>query len=334
MALIPSLTADEVDANDRRKQDLVALIASGDAVLFVGAGSSKMVGFPLWTDLIHDLEGLATQCGAGFQVDADILRKDPSAFLAYVDTIRAHIRGATGNDDMYLTFLTRTFSSEENPFTPLDMHRQMVRLPFRGIITTNYDFVLEAALISVAPESGHRNSLDLGIDPPYLIHGMLQRLTKAGAQRQVLHIHGCNRSPGRIVLGLLDYEAAYADGSLLLDVMRVILTSYRLVFVGFSLTDPYFRGLLERVASRFQLKGLPVHYAAADITPSDATDQKARAHQLKLEYSTEVVFYERLDDTHRGLRDLIREIEQAILIKAPYDGIEALNDAVAAEIIR
>ena len=302
-------------------------------MLFVGAGSSKMVGYPTWGELIRELERVAAACGDGFVADPDILGRDPLEFLAYVDAIKAHIHARTGNNNaLYHTFLVRTFG--ERGFAPLETHHQMVRMPFRGIITTNYDFVLEAALVREFKESGHTNSLDFGIDHPFLIKEFLQRLTVPGQQRQVLHIHGCNRSPAHMVLGLADYQAAYADGSLLRDVMHTILTSYKLVFVGFSLTDPYFRGLLARVVARFELKGVPMHFAITDISPGNAPEQKTRANQLQLEYSTEVVFYERLDETHRGLRDLITELEHAIPSVSRRVGIEALNDAVAAEIIR
>ncbi len=330
MALIPSLTSDEVEANERRKQELVALIASGDAVLFVGAGSSKMAGFPTWAELILKLEQLAAECGDGFDTDQDIFKKGPTEFLAYLSKIKTHIRDRMGNDDTYNTFLTRTFSGESG-FTVLEMHHQLVRLPFRGIVTTNYDFVLEAALARDFRDSGHNNSLAYGIDAPYLIYELLRKLTIAGQQRQVLHIHGCYRAPDRIVLTLEDYEVAYGDDSYLPDVMRTVLSSYRLVFVGFSLTDPYFRGLLGRVVSRFQLKALPIHFAVVDISPLNAPEQKARAHQLKLEYGTEVVFYDRIDDTHRGLRDIIGDIARAVL---PDDRrLDAVNDTVAAEIV-
>jgi hypothetical protein len=280
--------------------------------------------------LILRLEKLAAECGEGFLTDQDILKKEPAEFLAYVGSIKTHIRAHMGNDDTYNTFLVRTFSGESG-FSVLEMHHALVRLPFRGIITTNYDFVLEAALAREFRDSGHNNSLAYGIDPAYLIYELLRKLTVAGQQRQVLHIHGCYRAPDRIVLTLEDYEAAYGDGSFLPDVMRTVLSSYRLVFVGFSLTDPYFRGLLGRVVNRFQLKTLPIHFAIVDIAPLNAPEQKARAHQLKLEYGTEVVFYDRVDDSHRGLRDIIGDIAREVLPEGKR--LDAMNEAVAAEIV-
>ena len=52
-------TPKELDENLKRKHELIELVASGEAVLIVGAGSSARVGYPDWPDLLKKLEELA-----------------------------------------------------------------------------------------------------------------------------------------------------------------------------------------------------------------------------------------------------------------------------------
>ena len=65
------LTPKEHEKNDKQSEielryELIELIRSKEAVLIVGAGSSKRVGYLDWPDLLKELEYLAGKCGTGF----------------------------------------------------------------------------------------------------------------------------------------------------------------------------------------------------------------------------------------------------------------------------
>ncbi len=64
-------TPEERDENEERKRELIDLVASGEALLIVGAGSSARVGYVTWDALISALENLANECGAGLNQDAE-----------------------------------------------------------------------------------------------------------------------------------------------------------------------------------------------------------------------------------------------------------------------
>ena len=49
-------TPDERDENEERKRELIELVASGEAMLIVGAGSSARVGYVTWNRLMDELE--------------------------------------------------------------------------------------------------------------------------------------------------------------------------------------------------------------------------------------------------------------------------------------
>ena len=58
-------TPEERDENEERKRELIELVASGEAILIVGAGSSARVRYVTWEGLLDELENLANRCGEG-----------------------------------------------------------------------------------------------------------------------------------------------------------------------------------------------------------------------------------------------------------------------------
>ena len=58
------MTDDERASNEERKQELLQLVSSAQALLLVGAGSSARLGYPTWPALLTDLEELARECDA------------------------------------------------------------------------------------------------------------------------------------------------------------------------------------------------------------------------------------------------------------------------------
>ena len=59
-------TPEERKKNEKRKRELIELVASREAVLIVGAGSSVRVGYVDWSRLLKELEDLAINCGEDF----------------------------------------------------------------------------------------------------------------------------------------------------------------------------------------------------------------------------------------------------------------------------
>ena len=90
-----------------RKRELIKLIRSGEAVLIVGAGSSKRVGYSDWPDLLKELESLAGKCGSGFKPNQTKLKDEP---LKYAQDIKSHIsKQMAGDLTEYYALLERSF---------------------------------------------------------------------------------------------------------------------------------------------------------------------------------------------------------------------------------
>ena len=96
-------TLEERDENTRRKRDLIELVDSGEAILFVGAGSSVRVGYPDWWGLIKKLEDLACTCGGVFQPEKENYKNgDSLEYLTYAGKIKSHICKQNGDPKQVL----------------------------------------------------------------------------------------------------------------------------------------------------------------------------------------------------------------------------------------
>ena len=316
-------TPEERDENEERKRELIDLVASGEAILIVGAGSSARVGYVTWDALISALENLANECGAGLNQE----RKGGD--LAYAEDIKSHIYNEMGDLGRYYAFLDELFKPKSPAYD--EFHRMLVDLPFRGILTTNYDTVLEEALFGKKIEAERDGRqirpidvmpLVIGPDTPRLIHEfLLARSNDPHISQRIAHLHGIYRYQDSIILSASDYVRNYGlrvkqtgevqgnEGRWTFHrkLLWAVLATRRVVFVGFSMEDPYFNKMLEIVSTDLWGWDKSIHFAVMGISTEDS---KNKAKRLKSNYGVETVFYEVLEDSHQQLEDLFKEIAE------------------------
>ena len=120
------------DPREQTYRSLVEAIAGG-AVLFVGAGSSRKVGYPMWGGLLSELEA-----AAGKVDEAKVKEVGGADGL-----LRANAFKKVLGPDEYQRVLRETFAPRTPPHDA--SHETLVRMPFRHIFTMSYDGVLESA---------------------------------------------------------------------------------------------------------------------------------------------------------------------------------------------
>jgi hypothetical protein len=243
--------------------------------------------------------------------------------LRYADQMKDHIERHKGSLDRYFKFLISKFGIHP-PFEQFQL--DLVSLPFLGIVTTNYDDAIEKALREVDPPSSD-TTLDIGMDKGYFAHQFVKSLVSPAAGRRVAHLHGFYRNPERIILSEKDYAQAYgtppppAGASMpepnrrthLYDFARQILGGpWSVVFVGFSLRDPYLRALLGACADANFIWGDAEHYAILGTTETSYDADRARALELKERHGIQVVFYEVAGYSHALLHELIADISRSV----------------------
>ena len=354
--LIDLVTSGE---NEDRKRELIDLVASGEAVLMVGAGSSARVRYVTWDGLLEELESLACQCGCGFEKDEEKRVRKP---LEYAEDIKSHICEKEGGLGRYYNLLDDLFKPKSPAYDKF--HRMLVDLPFRGILTTNYDTVLEEALLGRKIEAEREGRqirpidvmpLVIGPDTPRLIHEfLLARNNDPHIPQRIAHLHGLYRYRESIILSTNDYIEAYgeyvaednetenieAEGkdevntrvvwTLHRKLLWAVLATRRVVFVGFSMEDPYFNKMLDIVSTDLWGWNKSIHFAVMGISNKNIKDSKDRANTLKDEYGVDIVFYEILENEvpekkHKLLESLFADIvKQCESGKRPIDEIQDL----------
>ena len=319
--IIPEIfTPEERNENEDRKRELIELVASGEAVLIVGAGSSARVGYVTWEGLLDELENLANECGEGLERRR---RNDP---LAYAEDIKSHISEEMNGLGRYYALLQNLFSPKNPPFK--NFHRKLVLLPFRGILTTNYDTVLEAALGELEPQFGYDNSLVIDENSAGRVNEFLMAMNKDKRMtRRIAHLHGKFDTPESIILSIEGYHKVYglrllenhvqrsSEWTLHRKLLWAVLATRRVVFIGFSMEDPYFNKMLETVSTDLWRWDKSIHFAIMSISSESSESSKSNADRLRREYGVGTVFYEDPDNLHQGLEQIIDEIDEACKVR-------------------
>lgn len=226
--------------------EILRLLEDGKLYLLVGAGLSKLAGYPLWDEMLKDfadeykntsIESSRPISDAAYQ---ELLRlaasKDP------IVTTRLCMLGTEGLKG-YGKVLLKHFYSERH----VEPHEALLGLPFAGYLTINYDRCLESAWKKVRG-CVCSNSEWLCFPPheksAWQNIGDIMNCTKNNAF--ILHIHGCIYHQDwldieNIILNNKQYTKYYADNYVngLQKIFDNILNQNVLI-LGTSFKDPYF----------------------------------------------------------------------------------------------
>jgi hypothetical protein len=307
--------------NEVAKQQLVSLLKEKRAVLMVGAGSSKFVGYLLWDELLDELRNEF----------APSLQKPNGEYdrAKFANSIKLQVENNKRKPEYY-KFLERRFEPKHSGRTHDEFHRVLVDFRFRGIVTTNYDNVLESAIVEALSNDTDFYPLCDWVDlcdtnKSYRVSDFLHSLSTTSDYKSVLHLHGYYKNSENIILTENDYLRQYGNldeegkqtqvplDKLHRKVIWALLAMYPVVFIGFRMTDPFFMSLLKVVRDDLKLDGDKLHFA---ILPN--TDIE-RAPLLSRGYCVQPIFYPVPEKTspeqrtdHGGLKRLIFELADKV----------------------
>ncbi len=183
--------------------------------------------------------------------------------------------------------------------------------------------------------------LVIGQDAPRYIHQfLLAKYNDPHLPQRIAHLHGIYRYPDKIILSSNDYIGTYGlyveEGSktkgsnqgnikemwtLHRKILWAVLATRRVIFVGFSMDDPYFNKMLEIVGKDLWVWNKPIHFAIMSI-PSDnseASQARLKAERIMRDYGIETLFYLDTDGKHQGLVDIVFEIAEKLGGPTPSD---------------
>jgi hypothetical protein len=312
---------------------VVALLREQRMLLFVGAGLSIDLGYPLWGDYLAELE---KELGAEAPKMDDLLERAEWIKQSFADKQRL---------PDYLTHIQQTFAPKPvSPYTPLQ--RALLQFGFRGVITTNFEPSLENALSAVNIAAGRLSCspLDLGDPRSFSIFDFLRLVGRGSTTESVLHLHGVHDHPDRVVLAARDYRERYGnftdvdrDGLpvhrtldvILRKVVWALLVTYPTLFVGFSLNDPALRHILRVISADFQRGRSLGHFA---IVGAESEEEEEKLTLAWREHGITPVFYRVVRspglgrDDHSNLAALVADFGTELRVNHGLDPIGAFTD--------
>ncbi|WP_224244608.1 SIR2 family NAD-dependent protein deacylase [Hyalangium gracile] len=272
---------------------LVRYIQEKRCVVFVGAGLSAGAGLPMWGKLLElSIEelGRALPDGESHQDELRELVKR-GKLLEVAEFCREKLGSS------YHQFLTEKVRGDQAALPRT--HELLMHLPFSAWVTTNYDKLLERAYSKV-----------LGGYPRTLTHKdteALGRLLFEGG-RFILKAHGDIDQPNTVVLTSHDYSEIIHANPAFNEAFTGLLLTKALFFVGYSLSDPDFRLLMDRQLTHF--KGfVPDRFALMmDVGPVER-EVLWRTARIR------VISYEK--DRHEQVLHFLESLQSAVLPPPP-----------------
>jgi len=239
-------------------QPLVDAVLAGRCVAFVGAGFSATV-VPTWERL---LERLAEE--------EDVAEADRVAMR------ELFVAGGQLANEAAAQFLVERMGAERfearlislvaRPEVNERQRRRVQHLlgvPFRGVLTTNFDGVLEGV---VPGRDGYRHILR-----PDGGSGWYQDRYWHGAGPTVVKLHGdAVTDPGTIVLTRRDYRERLYGKSAYATFLRAVFATNTMLFLGCSFNDPYLNELRSEILALLEQRDIdqPLAYAVIPDQPA------------------------------------------------------------------
>jgi Sir2- and TIR-associating SLOG family/SIR2-like domain len=189
-----------------------------NAAVFAGAGLSMASGYVNWKGLLKEL---IEDLGLNPETEDDL-----------VTLAQYHCNQAGGNK---AALTQRIFDHFSQTRTPTENHRILSNLPIQTYWTTNYDKLIETALIDAKKVP----------DVKYTMKQLA--VTRLDRDVVVYKMHGDVDHPADAVISKDDYESYSLKMSAYVSALRGDLIEKTFLFLGISFTDPNLDYILSRV---------------------------------------------------------------------------------------
>jgi hypothetical protein len=234
-----------------RRPALLSYVRHRQCVLFVGAGLSRPAGYPGWRDLMTTVvnKTAATLYAGGAPEELSALL-NAGQFAELADQCRELL-----GRERFAALLRTELDKPAVP--PKATHRAIVETPYASIVTTNFDTLLEDAYALWSEEGVPKcpTGAQLGRHGTLLLDRTFF----------ILKAHGTIGDAASLVFTSEDYRRITHANPAFQAMMSAILLSHAVLFVGYSLSDPNFRLLLDGQLSVFGTQA-PPRYALMEGT--------------------------------------------------------------------
>lgn len=248
---------------------LVTELAERRCIIFMGAGASMgslaedaVRRPPDWGKFLRNATNLIPN-------EAD--RKQALALInKYQFLDAAEVIADRSNPADFSNYLRDTFVQPR--FSPSDLHKIVLDIDPKIVITTNYDEIYDHYCISGHADSGY--NICRYYDR-FAVENIRSRI------RLVIKAHGCVSDATKIVLSRSSYYRAKRDYPGFYQLLDALFLTHTLLFVGASLTDPDIQLVLEN--ANLSVPSAHPHYALVEKTRHQSIkDAIKKTHNVEL----------------------------------------------------
>ncbi|AGU51537.1 hypothetical protein VAPA_1c44640 [Variovorax paradoxus B4] len=267
--------------------------SSHGAAIMVGAGFSRVGAvtldgkkkLPLWIHLSQALSQDLNATGAG---DPLRLAEEYQAYFgkpALHDLIKREI-----NDGSWL---------------PGDLHKDLLKLPWTDVLTTNWDSLLERGAWEV-------------MEPAYNVVSKAEDLANSRSPR-IIKLHGTVNLSEELIFTQEDYRKYPESHAAFVNLARQIFIENELCLLGFSGDDPNFLQWAGWVRDKLSAHARRIYL----VGPLNLTASRRRYLEsiniAPIDLGAIVSEYDDLDTKHLKSTEVFLEILTALKPKAPWD---------------
>jgi CheY-like chemotaxis protein len=250
-------------------ESLVEAIRSGNCVAFVGAGFAGAARLPSWGSLLSRLAERDEDASRRAHVEGLIARGTAHSF----DEAAQLLEDALGRA-AFTAELLQALSRPQIPPAMQERLRWLLGIPFRAILTTNFDPLLTGSL---PQPKAYREVLR-----PEATHPWWKELLSDGNNRGVplVKVHGDVHAAESVVITRRDYRRLLYSNPGYQAFVRTVFASHPILYLGFSFTDAYLNELRSEILALIGYsdgKGPPAHAIINDVSPY--TVEHYRSHE-------------------------------------------------------
>ncbi|HEX9206921.1 MAG TPA: SIR2 family protein [Steroidobacteraceae bacterium] len=252
-------------------------IRAGNCVAFVGAGFSAAAGLPAWPELVRAIaRALPPEEAAIHRATLDQLLGTPETQGSHRELeMAAQLLFDALGEERCRHLLRDTLRPDRLPPVMQQRLKHLLGIPFRAIVTTNFDPLLP------------------GVPPDAMAYRRLLRSDRFGAWREatlraalgldfslanidapdrpVVQLHGTLLDDSTLVFTRSQYRRRLYANPAYLTALKALLATSSVLFLGYSMRDAYLNELRAELIEAFQTS------AAATA----GTDDAARIAQLR-----------------------------------------------------
>lgn len=263
---------------------LIRAIKNNECILFAGAGASADAKLPTWAELVSGMTKMVEEVGEENENNAEEIQKllDNKEYIVLANFCKEKL----GDFDFSNYIKNKLDVSKKTSLT----HGLLSRIPFKSVITTNFDCFIEkysANSAVIYPDDFESND-NINID-------------LVDEKKYIYKIHGSYDKASSIVLTKSDFRNILFKKIKYKQQLKQIFLSNIVLFYGYSFNDPDIDFLLQEIMAEYDGK-TQKHYA---LMPD--IDEIKREY-LQREYNLRVIPYNTVNGSHIAANVFLKKI--------------------------